>query len=63
MFYTQKPAYQEAVLSGGSRFNLNGQPCGEITPEQQTHSSKQIKKWQADAALQDTEQNNHTRTP
>jgi ProP effector len=57
MFYTQTLAYQEAVLSGGSRFDLNGQPCDEITPEQQTHASKQLEKWQADAALQETEQN------
>lgn len=44
MFYSQNPAYQEAVLSGGSRFNLNGQPCGDITPEQQTHASRQFEK-------------------
>lgn len=63
MFYTQNAAYQEAVLTGGSRFDLSGQPCGEITAEQQTHASRQLEKWQADAALQDTKQNNHTGTP
>ncbi|WP_440867874.1 ProQ/FINO family protein [Symbiopectobacterium purcellii] len=63
MFYTQNPAYQEAVLSGGSRFNLNGQPSGEITPEQQTHASGQLEKWKTDATLQETEKNNHTDTP
>ncbi|MGG2143437.1 ProQ/FINO family protein [Symbiopectobacterium sp. RP] len=43
MFYTQTLAYQKAVFSGGSRFDLNGQPSGEITPEQQTHASGQEK--------------------
>ncbi|MEN3262594.1 ProQ/FinO family protein [Sodalis endosymbiont of Spalangia cameroni] len=48
MFYTQTPAYQQAVHAGGSRFDLGGQPCGEVTEEQQTHALKQLEKWQAE---------------
>lgn len=44
MFYTQTPAYQEAVLSGGTRFDLSGKPSGEITDEQKAHARKQIEK-------------------
>ncbi|ENZ9957605.1 ProQ/FINO family protein [Salmonella enterica] len=33
--YTRRIRYQKALAAGGARYNLNGQPCGEITPEQQ----------------------------
>ncbi|MEN3262563.1 ProQ/FinO family protein [Sodalis endosymbiont of Spalangia cameroni] len=49
MFYTQTPAYQQAVHAGGSRFDLGGQPCGEITEEQQAHALKQLEKWRTEA--------------
>ncbi|MEN3262674.1 ProQ/FinO family protein [Sodalis endosymbiont of Spalangia cameroni] len=45
MFYTQTPAYQQAVHAGGNRFDLGGQPCGEVTEEQQAHALKQLEKW------------------
>ncbi|MFT4463967.1 MAG: ProQ/FINO family protein [Sodalis sp. (in: enterobacteria)] len=48
MFYTQTPAYQQAVHAGGSRFDLGGQPCGEVTEEQKAHALKQLEKWQAE---------------
>lgn len=33
--YTGAPAYRKAVAAGGPRYDLNGQPAGEITPDQQ----------------------------
>lgn len=33
--YTQLSAYQRALAAGGPRYGLDGQPAGEITPEQQ----------------------------
>ncbi|WP_406706427.1 ProQ/FINO family protein [Sodalis sp.] len=45
MFYTQTLAYQQAVHAGGSRFDLGGQPCGEVTEEQQAYALKQLEKW------------------
>ncbi len=49
MFYTQTSVYQQAVHSGGSRFDLSGQPCDEITAQQQDHTLKQLEKWRAEA--------------
>ncbi|ABN42233.1 gp26 [Sodalis phage phiSG1] len=47
MFYTQTRAYQEAVQVGDSRFDINGQPCGEITEEQKAHAAKQLENLKA----------------
>ncbi|EIM2850524.1 ProQ/FinO family protein [Salmonella enterica] len=33
--YTRRIRYQKALAAGGARYDLNGQPCGEVTPEQQ----------------------------
>ena len=33
--YTGMPAYRKALARGGPRYDLNGQPAGEVTPEQQ----------------------------
>ncbi|EKK9838431.1 ProQ/FinO family protein [Salmonella enterica] len=33
--YTHHIRYKKAVCAGGARYDLNGQPCGEVTPEQQ----------------------------
>ena len=33
--YTGAPAYRKAVAAGGPRYDLSGQPAGEITPDQQ----------------------------
>jgi len=33
--YTGSPAYQKALARGGPRCGLDGQPAGEVTPEQQ----------------------------
>lgn len=58
MFYTQTPVYQEAVCAGGNRFDLSGQPCGEITEKQKNYAQEQLEKWRAEAdtpALQGAE--------
>ena len=34
--YTGASAYRRALAAGGPRYDLDGQPAGEITPEQQT---------------------------
>jgi sRNA-binding protein len=34
--YTGAPAYRQALAQGGPRYGLDGQPTGEVTPEQQT---------------------------
>ena len=33
--YTAFPAYRKALAHGGPRYGLDGQPAGEVTPEQQ----------------------------
>ena len=33
--YTGSPAYRKALARGGPRYDLDGQPAGEVTPEQQ----------------------------
>lgn len=42
--YTRRIRYQKALASGGARYDLNGQPCGEITPEQQQEAADALKK-------------------
>jgi sRNA-binding protein len=34
-YYTGAPAYQKALVKGGLRYGLDGQPSGMVTPEQQ----------------------------
>ncbi|EFU9296138.1 hypothetical protein HRW30_005122, partial [Salmonella enterica] len=40
--YTRRIRYKRAIAAGGARYNLNGQPCGEITPEQQQTAADDI---------------------
>lgn len=40
--YTRRIRYKKAIAAGGVRHNLNGQPCGEITPEQQQEAADDI---------------------
>lgn len=42
--YTRRMRYQKALAAGGVRHDLNGQPCGEITPEQQQEAADVLKK-------------------
>ena len=34
-FYIGAPAYRKALARGGPRYDLDGQPAGEVTPDQQ----------------------------
>jgi hypothetical protein len=43
-FYTGSNAYRKAVAAGGPRYGLNGQPDGEVTPEQQEFAKTPRKK-------------------
>ncbi|HCL6755338.1 ProQ/FINO family protein [Citrobacter freundii] len=33
--YTRRALYLKALIAGGARYNLAGEPAGEVTPEQQ----------------------------
>ena len=35
VFYTRRLPYRQAVAAGGPRYGLDGQPTGEVTPDQQ----------------------------
>jgi ProP effector len=41
--HTASTKYLKSVAAGGSRFDLNGTPVGEITPEQQEQATRAIK--------------------
>ena len=38
--YTGAPAYRKALVNGGPRYDLDGQPVGEVTPDQQADAQK-----------------------
>ncbi|EDX0374186.1 prop effector [Salmonella enterica] len=42
--YTRRIRYKKAIAAGGSRYDINGQPCGEVTPEQQQEAADGLKK-------------------
>ncbi len=46
--YTRRIRYKKAIAAGGARYDLNGQPCGEITPEQQQTAADDINKTKGD---------------
>ncbi|WP_260524129.1 ProQ/FinO family protein [Serratia sp. PL7] len=37
---TKTPIYLRAIVAGGPRYDLNGQPCGEVTTEQQENARR-----------------------
>jgi sRNA-binding protein len=37
--YVQRLMYQRALAAGGSRYDLNGEPCGEVTAEQASNAA------------------------
>ncbi|WP_241580377.1 ProQ/FINO family protein [Rosenbergiella nectarea] len=41
--YTSNYRYQKALAAGGNRYDLGGNPCGEVTPEQQAAAQEKIK--------------------
>ncbi|HEJ7887083.1 TPA: ProQ/FinO family protein [Serratia liquefaciens] len=40
--YAKRPAYLKALSAGGPRYDLHGQPCGEVTAEQQQKALIQL---------------------
>ena len=41
------PAYYHVVLRGGPRYDLDGNPRGEVTPEEQEHAKRDLAAYQA----------------
>ncbi|EHD9479709.1 hypothetical protein JYL57_001926 [Salmonella enterica subsp. enterica serovar Typhimurium] len=46
--YTRRIRYKKAIAAGGARYDLSGQPCGEITPEQQQTAADDINRAKGD---------------
>lgn len=40
--YAQCPRYYRALMAGGVRYDLKGQPCGEVTPEERQDAEKRL---------------------
>ncbi|MDS1617152.1 ProQ/FinO family protein [Escherichia coli] len=45
--YARSPRYYRAVIAGGPRYDLKGQPCGEVTPEEQKHATDHLEAFKA----------------
>lgn len=43
--YINRKAYLKALILGGNRFDMHGQPNGEVTPEQQATAAQKLKQW------------------
>lgn len=43
--YINRRVYLKALTLGGSRFDMTGQPNGEVTPEQQQDAQRKLGKW------------------
>ncbi|OAT53647.1 ProQ/FINO family protein [Providencia heimbachae] len=43
--YISRKAYLKALTLGGNRFDMNGQPSGEVTPEQQSIAEQKLIEW------------------
>ncbi|EFD0038407.1 TPA: ProQ/FINO family protein [Escherichia coli] len=40
--YAQCPRYYRALIAGGARYDLKGQPCGEVTPQEQQDAETRL---------------------
>ncbi|EKA1090725.1 TPA: proQ/FINO family protein [Escherichia coli] len=40
--YAQSPRYYRALMAGGARYDLKGQPCGEVTPQEQQEAEMRL---------------------
>ena len=40
--YAQSPRYYRALIAGGARYDLKGQPCGEVTPQEQQEAETRL---------------------
>ncbi|EIQ66061.1 putative proP effector [Escherichia coli EPECa12] len=38
----QSPRYYRALMAGGARYDLKGQPCGEVTPQEQKEAETRL---------------------
>lgn len=47
--YINRRVYLKALILGGSRFDMTGQPNGEVTPEQQQDAQRKLDKWEQEA--------------
>ena len=43
----RKTPYLQALIAGGPRYDLDGNPQGEVTPEQQERARKELVAWRA----------------
>jgi sRNA-binding protein len=43
----RKTAYLQTLIAGGPRYDLDGNPHGEVTPEQQRQAREALVAWQA----------------
>jgi sRNA-binding protein len=43
----RKTAYLQMLIAGGPRYDLDGNPHGEVTPEQQQQAREALVAWQA----------------
>jgi sRNA-binding protein len=50
--YTQRLQYQKCLAAGGSRFDLNGEPCGAVTSEQAACAAGMVARLEAKPAAQ-----------
>ena len=41
--FTMRTRYQKSLVKGGDRFDLNGEPCGTVTPEQQEMAKQTLR--------------------
>ena len=44
--YISRKTYLKALTLGGNRFDMNGQPKGEITPQQQALAKQMLVEWE-----------------
>ncbi|MCT1588313.1 ProQ/FinO family protein [Morganella morganii] len=44
--YINRKVYLRTLMTGGNRFDMNGQPNGEITPEQADAAEQKLQGWQ-----------------
>lgn len=49
MVYTQNEVYQRTLFELGPRFDMNGQPCGEVTEEQASRAREKAEKLKLEA--------------
>ncbi|EHA4364232.1 ProQ/FinO family protein [Escherichia coli] len=40
--YVRSPCYYRALMAGGARYDLKGQPCGEVTPQEQKEAETRL---------------------